>query len=64
MGAIKSKSVFSTEKDRYISGVIFSKNGGILGYYTSSLGDVSQYNFSPVTITTTMGDRVETKKRN
>lgn len=42
---------FLTEKDKYISGVVFSeKNDAIIGYYTSPLGNVSQYNFSPVTI--------------
>ena len=54
MGTITSS--FEVEKDKYISGIVFSSNG-IEGYYTSPLGNVSQYNFSPVTIKNLGGEQ-------
>ena len=44
------ESDFSVEKDKYISGVILG-NDAITGFYTSPLGNVSQYNFLPGTFT-------------
>jgi hypothetical protein len=58
-----SKSVFAVEKDNYISGVVVGNDpAGIVGYYTSPLGNVSQYNFSPVIVSSTIGTSTEIKK--
>jgi hypothetical protein len=52
MQKVTVKSVFSVEKDNYISGVVVGNGAlAIIGYYTSPLGNVSQYNFSPIIMT-------------